>query len=210
MQTIMGPEGPVWKFAKDPAGPFIGWTLHQGYYNRTALGGSINFEPAFFAFLKKGAKAKVAGPAKQNNVVSIIGQPTDANAEATTKPQGTRIEMQCASGAQVFENLNFPVKKNFTWSPDSCGEVVFQIEIGDQVLTRKYKGFTEFLQDFQGGRHTFYAQDFAREKAALDRMKVRFIRVNYQFSGTHDIMKMGGGAASQGQIPRVISRCWDE
>jgi len=42
-------------------------------------------------------------------------------------------------------------------------------------------------------------------------MKVRFIRVNYQFSGTHNIMKMGtaGGGGSQGQIPRTIARCWD-
>jgi type VI secretion system protein ImpL len=29
MQAIMGPDGPVWKFAKDPAGPFVGWTLRQ-------------------------------------------------------------------------------------------------------------------------------------------------------------------------------------
>lgn len=208
MQMLMGPDGPVWKFAKDPAGPFVGWTLRQGYYSKSALGGSIDFDPSFYSFLKKGAKAKLAVPPKQNNIVSIKGLPTDANGDAITKPQGTRFEMQCATGAQVIENMNFPVSKNIAWSPDSCGEVVFQIEIGDLVLTRKYQTFPEFLQDFQGGRHTFSPQNFPREKAALDRMKIRFIRVNYQFSGTHDIMKMGAGA-SLGQIPRVISRCWD-
>jgi type VI secretion system protein ImpL len=210
MQTIMGPDGPVWKFAKDTAGPFIGWTLHQGYYTKSALGGTIGFEPSFFAFLKKGAKAKMAAPAKQNNVVSIMGLPTDANGDASIKPQGTRFEMQCAAGAQVIENLNFPVKKNIAWSPDTCGEVVFQIEIGDLVLTRKYQNLPEFIQDFPGGKHTFHAQDFTREKAALNRMNVKFIRVNYQFSGTHDILKMGGGGASSlGQIPKVITSCWD-
>jgi type VI secretion system protein ImpL len=208
MQAIMGPDGPVWKFAKDPAGAFVGWTLRQGYYTKSALGGSIDFDPAFFAFLKKGAKEKMSAPAKQSNVVNIKGLPTDANSNATTRPQGTRFEMQCASGAQVIENLNFPVSKNIAWSPDTCGEVVFQIEIGDLVLMRKYQNFPEFLQAFQGGRHTFYPQDFPQEKAALARMKVQFIRVNYQFSGTHEIMKMGSGT-SKGQIPRVISRCWD-
>jgi type VI secretion system protein ImpL len=211
MQAIMGPDGPVWKFAKDPAGPFVGWTLQQGYYTKSALGGTIGFEPSFFAFLKKGAKAKMAAPVKQNSVVSIMGLPTDANGDASIKPQSTRFEMQCATGAQVIENLNFPVKKSIPWSPDTCGEVVFQIEVGDLVLTRKYQNLPEFLQDFQGGKHTFYAQDFAREKAALDRMKVKFIRVNYQFSGIHDIMKMGGGGGgtTQGQIPKIITSCWD-
>lgn len=210
MQAIMGPEGPVWKFAKEPLGPFVGWNLQQGYFSRAALGGSIDFDPSFFSFMKKGAKARVAVAAKPANVpVMIKGLPTDANGEATTRPQGTRFEMQCATGAQVLENLNFPVSKNITWSPDTCGEVVFQIEIGDLVLTRKYQDFPEFLKDFQGGRHTFYANDFPREKAALDRMKVRFIRVNYQLSGTHTIMKMGGGGDSSGHIPKVISRCWD-
>lgn len=214
LQAIMGPEGPVWKFAKDPLGPFVGWTLQQGYYSKSALGGSIDFDPSFFPFLKKGAKvrlAALAAPSKQGNAVSIKGLPTDANSEAVTKPQGTRFEMQCATGAQVIENLNFPVSKNINWSADSCGEVVFQIEIGDLVLTQKYQDFPEFLNDFKGGRRTFYARDFPREKAALDRMKVRFIRVNYQFSGTHNIMKMGtaGGGGSQGQIPRTIARCWD-
>lgn len=209
MQSFMGPEGPVWKFAKDPLGPFVGWTLRQGYYTKTALGGSIDFNPSLFTFLKKGAKAKMAAPAKQSNVASIKGLPTDANSDAITKPQGTRFEMQCATGAQVIENMNFPVSRNIAWSPDSCGEVIFQIEIGDQVLVRKYETFPDFLRAFQGGRHTFYPKDFPQEKSALDRMKIRFIRVNYQFSGTHDIMKAGGGGASQSQIPRVISRCWD-
>ncbi|MDD2735361.1 MAG: type VI secretion protein IcmF/TssM N-terminal domain-containing protein [Desulfuromonadaceae bacterium] len=217
LQAIMGPEGPVWKYAKDPAGPFIGWTPQQGYYTKSALGGSVDFNPSFFVFLKKGAKAKIAaGPAiKLGSNVNIKGLPTDVNNEATTKPQGTRLEMQCASGVFVIENLNFPVSKNLVWSPDTCGEVVFQIEIGDLVLSHKYENFPEFLKAFEGGRHTFYAQDFPREKSLLDRMKVRFIRVNYQFSGTHEIVKMargggnGGSGASQGLIPRAVAHCWD-
>jgi type VI secretion system protein ImpL len=217
LQFLLSPDGPVWKFVNASLGPFQGWSPQRGYYAKAALGGSLNFDPAFVSFLAKGSKVKLlaAQPAKKtSNTVAIKGLPTDANADARTKPQSTRLELQCASGAQAIENLNFPVAKTFSWAPDTCADVTFQIDIGELVLTRQYagpQGFPAFLRDFQGGRHTFYPQDFPREKEALDRMGVRFIRANYQFSGMLDLAGQGGAAAGlvPGSIPGVITKCWD-
>ena len=226
LQFLVAQDGPVWKFVNASLGPFQGWSPAKGYYSKTALGGQVNFEPGFNSFLTKGAKAKItlakapgSGPAKPNNV-GIKGLPTDANADARLKPQSTHLELQCAGGPQVIENLNYPVAKTFTWSPDSCGDVTFQIDIGELVLTRQYAGphgFPAFLKDFQGGRHTFYPADFPREKAQLERQGIRFIRANYQFSGAVDVMAQAGsggagGAAVPGlpgEIPRVITKCWE-
>ncbi|UFS70722.1 type VI secretion system protein ImpL [Geomonas sp. RF6] len=221
LQYLVAQEGPVWKFVGS-LGAFQGWSPARGYYSKTALGGTLGFEPSFFSFLSKGAKAKVAlaqAPAAKPATapVTIKGFPTDANPEARVKPQGTHLELQCASGAQSMENLNYPVSKTFIWSGDSCGDVTFQIDIGDVVLTRQYHGpgaFPAFLKEFQGGRHTFYSHDFPRERVALERMGVRYIRANYQFSGIVEILKQsgaGGGSAAPvpAQIPRTIARCWD-
>jgi type VI secretion system protein ImpL len=214
VQMLLAPDGPVWKFVKGSgvAAPFIGWTLGRGYYAKEALGGSIPFDPSFFPFLVKGAKvAAVAQQAKPSFNVSITGMPTDANQDARIKPQATKLEMQCASGIQSLSNLNFPVKRVFTWAPETCGEVVFQIEVGNAVLTRRYSGpraFPDFLQDFRGGRHVFRASDFPEEKAALDGMGIKTIQVNYQFSGEGHVI--GQAVAGPGQVARAITRCWAE
>jgi type VI secretion system protein ImpL len=220
LQYLVAQEGPVWKFVNGSLGCFQGWAPGKGYYCKIALGGSVPFQPAFFSFMAKGTKAKVAmaarpQAAKQSYPVTVRGLPTDANADAAVKPQSTRLEIQCASGAQTIENLNYPVTKTFSWSPESCGEVTFQVEVGELLLTRQYQGLPAFLKEFAGGRHTFYPRDFPREKAALERLGIRFIRPNYHFSGAADVMAQGGGAggaggdAVAGEIPRKITKCWE-
>jgi len=225
LQYLVAQDGPVWKFVNTSLGPFQGWSPAKGYYSKSALGGQVSFEPGFNSFLAKGAKAKItlakapAAPvAGKISNVTIKGLPTDANADARLKPQSTRLELQCASGPQAIENLNYPVSKTFTWSPESCGDVTLQIDVGDLVLTRQYsgpQGFPSFLKEFQGGRHTFYPGDFPREKAQLERQGIRFIRANYQFSGVVDVLAQAGGAGGSGgaagmtgEIPRVITKCW--
>ncbi len=210
VQYLLTPDGPVWKFVKGPAAPFLGWSPQKGYYSRVALGGTVPFEQVFYSFLKKGANVKAAVVQKQNFGVTIKGLPTDSNPDARIKPQSTRLEMQCAGGNQVLENLNFPITKSFNWSPDSCGDVVLQIDVGDIVLTKRYGGpqaFPDFLDNFRGGRHTFSPADFPVERQALQRMGIKFIQVNYQVRGGQAIA--GQAKSIPGQAPRVIVRCWD-
>ena len=214
LQYLLNKDGPVWKFVAASADPFIGWDPKRGYYSKTALGGTVPFEPGFYAFLTRGAKAKIAAaaPVKQSYDLTVRGLPTDANSEARIKPQRTHLELQCATGAQTIDNLNFPVHKTFVWSPESCGEVVFQIEIGDTTLTKRYKGahgLVEFLRDFPGGRRTFSPREFPVEKQALERMGVRFLRANYQLSGGRDILSVQASKSLPGQVPARIARCWD-
>jgi len=211
IQYLLAPEGPVWKYVKGPAAPFIGWTPQRKYFAKTALGGGISFEPSFFAFLTKGKGIGPPPPPKPSNVV-IKGLPTDANADAHIKPQSTRLELVCSTAPQYIENMNFPVSKTFVWTPDSCSDVIFQIDVGEVMLTKKYpgpQGFSAFLHDFPGGRHMFYPHDFPREKTALERMGIKYIRVNYQIIGGAEIMQPPAGSSLPGQAPRVVTKCWN-
>uniref|UniRef100_C6E3K1 Type VI secretion system component TssM1 N-terminal domain-containing protein n=1 Tax=Geobacter sp. (strain M21) TaxID=443144 RepID=C6E3K1_GEOSM len=213
LQYLLGKDGPVWRYVGQFADPFLGWSPGRGYYARSALGGAVPFSTEFYAFLAKGAKTKIAAsaPTRGSYQVTIKGLPTDANAEARVKPQGTRLELQCAAGSQVISNMNYPVSRPFAWSPDSCGDVLFHIEIGDTLLTRRYpgtRGFVAFLRDFPGGRHTFYPSHFPAERDALEKMGVRFIRVNYQIFGAGDIPE-GEGETLPGRVPRKVAECWD-
>jgi type VI secretion system protein ImpL len=209
--ALLGPDGLAWRFIKGPAAPFLTRSL-SGYRAKEALGGKIPFENALFSFMEKGAKAQATVMAMgkaQNYSVGIKGLPTDANADARIKPQTTRLELQCNGTNQSLVNNNYPVGKTFSWSPDACGDVLFQIEVGDVVLTRHYmgqQGFPDFLKDLHGGRRTFAAKEFPGEKNALERMGVKSITVNYQFIGSGAILQQT--ATLSGQAPRSIARCW--
>lgn len=210
MQYLLGPDGPVWKFVKGPAAPFLGWSPQKGYYARIALGGSVPFDDALFSFLTKGAKAKVVVPQKTSYVVTIKGFPVEANPDARLKPKGTQLELKCDSGSQALMSLDFPASKTFSWSPDTCGDLILQIFVGEIHLTKKYAGpqaIPALMQEFRGGTHTFTTDDFPNNKTDLDHLGIKQIKVHYQFSGDH--ATSGHDKGLPGQAPKKIVRCWD-
>ena len=210
---LLGPDGLVWKFVKGPAAPFLTRTL-KGYAGKDVLGERIPFVPEFYNFLSRGASVAVAAAAAGGSPgpsgVSIKGLPTDANPEARVRPHGTRLELQCATGPQTLVNLNYPVTRVFNWSPESCTDVALQISVGNLVLKKTYageQGFPAFLHDFPGGQHTFQAAHFPAERAALEQMGIRYIRVSFRFSGEKAVMA-GAARSSPGAAPRRVAACW--
>jgi len=210
---LVGTDGLVWKFVKGPAAPFLSRSPKSGYYAKEALGASIPLEKSLFAFLNKGAKVQAQAQAKaqtkqQNYNVGIRGLPTEANREAKFQPHGTRLELHCGASMQSIANYNYPVHKTFNWSPDSCGDVILQIEVGDLVLTRRYMGpqaFPDFLKEFQGGYRSFSNRDFPGERAALERMDVKWVKVIYQFFGSQPIIQTITSTTA-GQVPGSIGK----
>ena len=206
-QLLFGEEGYAVKFIKGPAQPFIGRSLSKGYYAKKARGLSIAFEPAFLNFLGKGARS--SKPVKANYPVTLRGLPTSANPEARIQPQATRLELECAGKTQRLVNRNYPIRKTFNWSPQNCGDVLFEIEVGNLILTRKYKGFrafAKFLKDFSKGRRTFYPGDFPDQAGALKRLGIKHIIVQYELSGSGPAI--GALRAATGRVPRDIAKCW--
>lgn len=206
---LLGPDGLAWKFVKGSSAPFLTRTL-RGYRAKEVLGGRVQFEGAFFAFLERGNQVQVAALTRQSNYnVGIKGLPTDANPDARLMPQATRLELQCGGSSQSLVNLNYPVDKTFNWSPDNCGDVQFQIEVGDLVLTRRYMGpqaFPEFLRDFASGQRIFSPKDFPGESSALGKLGIKYIKVNYQFIGSGQVIKQVSSVSCR--VPRIIVRGW--
>jgi len=207
-QILLGQDGYAVKFVNGPAAPFVSRSPLKGYYAKQVLDRRILFDPYFLSFLTKGAKAVKL--VKANYTVSIRGLPTDINPEAQIRPHATSLELQCADKAQKLINLNYPVRKTFNWSPETCRDVIFQIEVGNLVLTKKYTGyraFAKFLKDFIDGQRTFYPKEFPMHKTALKRLGIRYIKVNYQFNGNRPIIALLTSAP--GRAPRNIVKCWD-
>ncbi|HOO47405.1 MAG TPA: type VI secretion system protein ImpL, partial [Deltaproteobacteria bacterium] len=132
---LLGKEGFSTKFIHDPAAPFLSRDLKKGFFARKVLGRSVPFENDFLTYITRGEM-----PVRSTYTVTITGLPTDTNARASTKPHATILELQCAQETLNLTNLNYPARKTFTWSPQTCGNVLFIIEVGDLSLVKEYTG----------------------------------------------------------------------
>jgi type VI secretion system protein ImpL len=207
-RLLFGQSGYVSEFIKSPAANFLDRNLRQGYFAKKILGQSIPFNSYFLSFLSKGSKA--AKPVESRYSVSIKGLPTHVNIDAQIKPHATRLEIQCTDSVFHLINLHYPIRKTLNWSPGNCNEVVFKIEVGNLVLTKKYTGyyaFPKFLKDFPKGTHVFYPGDFPEQRTKLRRIGIKHIKVKYKFKGDRPVVNLLKNAP--GKLPQEIVKCWD-
>lgn len=205
---LLGPEGFVTNFIKGPGKPFIKRGLKKGFYSARVNDKGMEFEEGFFTFLTRGVTA--SRPSKSSYSVKISGYPTSANDGAQVQPHATLLELVCADGTTELENRNYPVRKVFTWSPQSDCEVVFTIKIGSLVLAKKYTGpmsFPQFFNAFSAGQARFVPSDFPDYEDELNRMGVRFIKAKYGFRGNEPIARLL--SAVPGKTPVEIVKCWE-
>ena len=208
IQMLLEPQGLARKFVGGPGAPFVDQSLAQGYHAKRAQGVSLPFLSDFFTFMNRGSR--VSKPLKDSYAVTMEGLPTSANPEARIQPSATRLELQCADKRQTLINRNYPVRQTFTWSSQTCGDVMFQIEVGNLLLTVKYggsQGFARFLQEFHRGERTFAAEDFPAERAALQSLGIRFIQVKYLITGHEPVVQLL--SVTPTRVPTIIVQCMD-
>ncbi|MGV8074539.1 MAG: type VI secretion protein IcmF/TssM N-terminal domain-containing protein [Syntrophobacteraceae bacterium] len=229
-QRILGENGFAWKFVKGTVGPFLSRSPQKGgYYAKDHHGETIDFENAFFTCLNKGisvaatSAAAAAGgggsaPAARSNFsVTLQALPTDANPDAKVKPSATHLELRCGPMGQKLDNYNYPSSATFNWSPETCSDVFFSIEVGDVVLNWIYDGdmgFPRFLRDLRGGDRTFSLNDrtLNARRSDLERLGIKYITVRYRMSGHGPVIALltPKPQAPLVQIPNRIARCWDQ
>ncbi len=173
------------------------------------MGGLIPLEPSFFEFMQKAKALKI--PKYEYGVV-VKALPTAVNQEVLIKPNKTILVLHCAGGVESLVNEQYPKSKDFKWVPETCSDVVLQIEIGKLNLRKKYEGahgFPRFLVDFPGGKHTFSPDDFPEDHSELKKMGVKYIEVSYTFSGDYqEILDLFKNRPKE--IQRSIALCWGQ
>src|SRR3990167_5850592 len=206
---LLGQEGYAMKFIKEKASPFLDRDTNKGYYARKVLGEMVPFEERFLTFITAGYKT--ARSIQKEYDVDIKAVPTDTNPDAKIKPHSTRLELKCSGSTQSLINSNYPVKKTFHWTPETCGDVLLQIDVGNISLIKRYEGsqsFPNYLRDFPGGQHTFYPGEFPEDQQAfLGRSGIKYIKVNYEFNGHQAILEHFNSL--QELVPKDIVSCWD-
>ncbi len=216
-QILFSPEGLATKFIKGPAAPFVGRDLKRGYYAKEVFGRALPFEQAFLSFFsraKVGLAVAAMAAAASDNAVTVNGLPTEANDNARVHPHATKLVLQCMDSQQSIVNMNYPVSKVLTWSSQRCGGVIFSIEVGNLSLTKTYSGpeaFAKFLMEFGSGTRTFSPGDFPKEASLLRGMGIRYIKVQYRFSGHQAVINQAKPTMSQPTaVPDRIVKCRDQ
>jgi type VI secretion system protein ImpL len=211
VEILLGQNGYASKFAEEgPVASFITWGEKRGFHAVDIFGRAVPFNLNFFDFLREGVKARADTLTRQSYNVTIKGLPTDANPEARIKPEATHLKLQCGDSVQDISNYNFDVRKTFNWSPETCGGVVFRIDVGDIKLTKHYRGpeaFLDFLDDFGSGHRLFFPGEFPEERVPLERSGLKYIKVNYKFSGHKTLLERYRKFPKQ--VPGGIAICWD-
>jgi type VI secretion system protein ImpL len=183
-------EGLVWKFITDTAKPFVvggsgGWVAQN------TPEAPVFIRDEFFEFLNNGPKSILTY--EPSYTVTLETLPVESNREATVRPIGCVLSLQCAEEKNTLENYNYPKKQIFTWSPENCGDTVLSIMLPDLTLTKSYGGklgFALFLADFSDGSRSFTPEDFPRNRESLEKIGITFIRVSYRISGARAVTRL--------------------
>ncbi|MEN6617140.1 MAG: type VI secretion protein IcmF/TssM N-terminal domain-containing protein [Syntrophorhabdus sp.] len=203
-------EGLVTKYRETTAKPFIadtklGYAPRKAYEN-TPFETSIPFKPEFLKFLNSSQTAPVEF--QTDHTVTITTVPIDVNQDATLKPQGNILSLQCSDGTALLQNYNYPTSKSFVWSPENCADTTLKIKFPDFTLTKAYKGrtgFATFLTEFSSGAKTFKISDFPENKAGLMKAGIKWIKVRYTIENAQPIIS--GLSKSSKKAPSVASDC---
>ncbi len=197
-------SGVVWKFVKGPAVAFV-TRGRASYRAASSLGHRFPLRKQFFDFLDKGSVQQQSLLPEYK--VNIKTRPTNVNQGAIIEPHSTLLSLRCNEKTQNLKNLNYPIKRDFIWKPDNCGDVTLEIHFKDFTLTKKYEGpggFQAFLREFRRGTRSFTPGDFPPASARrLAQMRVSNIGVGYTIRGAKALLDIKGPAGSL-PVPKAI------
>ncbi len=199
-------KGLVWSFLDTEAAPFVG-SKNMVYYPRKVLGVSFPLERDFLAFLEQAGS--VSRIIQSEYTVAVTTLPTNVNDGARLEPRYTTLTLQCGEKPQRLVNYNYPASQNFTWNPETCGEVTFEIDFRGLRLSRRYagnQGFADFLQEFRDGAHRFTPKDFPGQEEDLTRLGVSEITARYKIDGARSVLSLL--EKEPASVPATIAYCW--
>lgn len=203
-------DGVVIKYRETTAKPFLaeaklGYTPRVAYQN-TIFAHSVPFKPDFLKFLNAVPMAPVEF--QTDHAVAIATVPIEVNADATVRPTGNTLSLQCSDGTAVLKNYNYPDSRSFLWSPEKCGDTLLKITFPEFTLTKIYKGktaFATFLTEFSSGARSFKASDFPDRKDGLAKAGIKWIKVRYKIDNAQPVI--AALSKSSKKAPSVVTEC---
>ena len=205
-QNLFAAQGGL---AREFADNTLEFMLHHtlsGYEPENLSGLAVPFTAEFLAFINSGLASYQ--PVRDEYGVTVTALPTNVNQGAAETPYAVELALHCAREKQSFVNYNSPASTRFVWQRNTCGDASLAIHFRSVTLNVLYageNGFLDFLNDFQYGETVFQASDFPDQEAALNKLGVRDITLQYQFAGADELL--GSHRAMAGEAPFSAAVC---
>jgi len=126
------------------------------------------------------------------SVVDLQAMPPSINLGARQLPQRTRLTLQCNNRSTVLDNYNFPTSASFVWDSGICSDVSLEIRFPNYTLNKRWsgeRGFVQFLRTFNGGQHTFTADDFPNQRQLMGSDNITALTLTYRQQGEQALLR---------------------
>ena len=177
VEAIHGDKGLVRTFADERLKPFL---TRSDKAPAAARWKDLTFPFTndFLALLSH-SELVAASPPQDTFYVQLRSQPTLVNPDARERPEATELRLRCGEREAVLVNRNYPRDERFQYTIGQCGKTELSIRFPSFTLDKTYKGFVEFLQEFQDGKKELTAADFpdAGERFAQAGLKTVTVRI---------------------------------
>lgn len=153
---------------------------------------ALDAEQKTLAAQRAELKQSIAALQATAAVVELSTTASQVNISARSLPQQTRLILQCSGRPTVLDNFNFPTSASFVWAPGACSDVSLEIGFANFKLTRHWTGdraFVDFLRLFNGGQHTFTADDFPSQRNLMGSENLTGIQLTYLQVGEQALLE---------------------
>ncbi|MGF1742464.1 hypothetical protein L4C34_15540 [Vibrio profundum] len=189
-QKLFSDNGLLSAFVKGPAKGLIkmgavGWA--PGNY----MGTKLPFTKEFLSFIDQGEYLK--HDMKSDYKVVVKALPMGVNTRAQNHPYQSTLTLACSNKQQQLVNYNYSQSQLFDWQPAMCGDTTLTVSFNGFDLQKVYpgtNGFQHFLTQFKHGVVTFSAKDFPSSEQILHANNIRWLKIQYQFSGNSPIVAL--------------------
>ena len=117
--------------------------------------------------------------------VGIVSQPATVPEGARLIPIGSRLTLECQSGVQVLDNMNFAEEAQFIWLPGQCQSVKLDVKFPEFTASYRYSGssaWPDFLQAFAHGEALIDAHDFEDNAEAMTALNIQHVLLRFKIS----------------------------
>jgi hypothetical protein len=201
---MYGTEGIVTAFVNTEAAPFLRFRA-DGITAAAWDGRPFPFTEDFLAFLHRSeewAMITFSSAMTERNVL-MRSSPPVVNVDAKSRPNSVTFTLFCTDGNRQIVNRNYPRSERFLFDKTKCGGVDIAVAFPSFEITRRYRSFVAFLEDFQYGEKDFVPRDFPEAQGMLEEANVKILKLRLIPDGAGELLREESGKVPL--VPELIT-----
>jgi type VI secretion system protein ImpL len=187
---MYGADGVVTVFVNTEAAPFLQFHA-DGITAAVWDGRAFPFTEDFLAFLhssEEWAMSTFSSATAEQSVV-IRSSPPLVNVDAKSRPNSVTLTLFCRDKNWQTVNRNYPHSERFVFDKTKCGLTDIVVAFPNFEITKRYRSFIAFLEDFQYGEKDFVPRDFPEVQGMLEEANVKTLKLRLITDGVGMLLR---------------------